>query len=147
MISYPLGLATFIAENSGFVAWLIGLLITFIAAILSVYHGLLLKRQGDTDKTVKTLARRMSTAEMALREHRTEVREAKSLFASVAAKMEKHMDREEHEVWGRLSGLAEQLGRLDERMDALGDRMEHIGRVMPNGELHEMLSLLRQMVK
>ena len=136
----PLALTSFIAANPGFVAWVLGGLLTFIAAIISVYHGVLLNRHSNNAKAIEELGRRLSLVEIAVVEHRAEVKRAQEEFNDLSATLREHMGREEHEVWSPLRGLGERMARIEGQLDS-------IKRSMPNGDVAEMLTLLRRMAK
>ena len=140
MFIFPLALTSFIAANPGFVAWILGGLLTFIAAIISVYHGVLLNRHSTNAKAIEDLARRISLVEIATVEHRADVKRAQEEFNHLAATLKDHMGREEHEVWGGIRGLGERMARME-------GQLESIKRAMPNGDVAEMLVLLRRMVR
>lgn len=140
MIGTTLGLATFISEHPGLTAWILGGLLTFIAGLLSVYHGVLLHRHGTNAKAIKDLEQRMTTSDAALSRHVLEVGHTRSEFRKMGEVLAKHMDREETEVWAGIRELGERMARIE-------GELGHIRREMPNGEMAEMLGLLRRLVK
>ena len=140
MFRFPLALTSFIAANPGFVAWVLGGLLTFIAAIISVYHGVLLNRHSNNAKAIEELGRRLSLVELAVVEHRAEVKRAQEEFNDLSATLREHMGREEHEVWGGIRGLGERMARIEGQLDS-------IRKQMPNGDMAEVLTILRRMAR
>ena len=138
MIYTTLGLSTFIAQNPGLIAWILAGLLTFIASLISVYHGILLKRHGHNSAAIRALEKRMTTAELSIRGHAVEVKQARSEFRALGSRLESHMN-EEREVWDELRDLGKGLARIE-------GELVSIKRAMPNGEMAEAIALLRRLV-
>ena len=164
-----LAISTFIAANPGLAAWLIGGLFSIIGLLVGVYYKLLYVRLGQLEEADKQLTGRVAEVEERVGRYEDHVGAGERALNALAARIEKHMYEEENMVWTGVKSLTEKLSEIQvenveahativkeygERMSANTERlakiegeMLHIKRALPNGELQEMLGLLKQLVK
>lgn len=127
-----LAFITFIRENPGFAAWLIGGLFSIVAGLVVVYYGLIYRRVGTLERRVGVLEGRTSGADIALR--------------ALTERLEEHMNEEETRVWTGIDRISDKLTIIQ------GDHGERLARIeaqmaalSPVGCMGEVLAILRGM--
>jgi len=127
-VIFALGITAFIASNPGLIAWLLGVLFTALAGMSGTYYKIIYKRLGvlgvrvsEVERTLLAMPGREAVAQLG-----NGIDDLKEQMRA--------MQLENIEAHGKIvSDHGQRLARIESRM--------------PNGELTEMLRLLRSMVK
>lgn len=162
-----LGLVNFIASNPGFAAWAFGVLLSMLAALLLGGYKLIYQQMGELKLVDAAVERRVGIVEMRLASIEPNVGAGQQALNVLTARIEKHMTDEEDQVWAGIRSLTNKLaeiqvenveahaeikGQMDERLShsierlaKIETRMETIQSKMPNGQIQEMLTLLKKL--
>jgi chromosome segregation ATPase len=163
-----LSIITFIAANPGLAAWLIGGLFSVIGLLVGVYYKLLYVRLGQLEETDKKLTDRVGEVEEKVARYEEHVGAGERALTALSARIERHMVEEENMVWTGVKSLGDKLNEIQvenveahatiqkeygdrlaqngERLAKIEGQVQGIKRALPNGELQEMLDLLRKLV-
>jgi uncharacterized coiled-coil protein SlyX len=157
---FSLGFVTFIAANPGFVAWLLGGLVSTLALLIIGAYKLIYEQIGDLKRVDSDLERRVGSVESRITALEPNVGAGERALNLLTARIEKHMTEEEAQVWTGIRALGDKLNEIQvenveahakivteygERLAKIETRMENISSKMPNGQINEMLSLLKKL--
>ena len=146
-MSLPLLFITFIKDNPGFIAWLVGGLFTVIFATIGAYWGLIASRLNKLEATDANLAARVGEVEVTLGRYEEHVGTGDLLLRQIGERIDHHMTAEEDKVWSGIDNLANQLSEMQkENLQAhayLTERLTRVETKMPNGQLDKMLQMLQ----
>lgn len=142
IVSRVLAFVNFIASNPGFAAWLIGGLISIIAALIGIYYGLIFQR-------VSKLEIRVNNIENTLEEYERHTQRVDSGLASLTIRIDKHMADEESKVWVGVDTITAKVSAIQnthgERLARIESTLESLHKNLPSEEIVEVLELLRKM--
>ena len=157
---WPLAFVTFIAANAGFVAWFIGGLLSIMAVLLVSAYKLVYSQMGELKVVDSALEARVGVVEKKLAAIEPNVGAGERALQALNARIEKHMTEEEQQVWAGIRALGNKLNEIQvenveahaqivteygERLAKIETRMESIQSKMPNGQITEMLALLKKL--
>ena len=131
-----LAFTTFIANNPGFVAVLIGALFSIISALLVVFWQVLSKQIGGLQATDDKVIKRLEDAERLLEKVQSSMENRVADLGSISEDI-----RELHTLVHR-QGVENMAAHA-----AITERLVRVETKMPNGELQEALQLLRELVR
>ena len=153
-------LTTFIASNPGFVAWLIGGLVSTLALLILGAYKLIYQEMAELKEVDASISTRVAHVETRLAAIEPNVGAGQQALNALTARIEKHMTEEEDQVWTGIRALSDKLseialenvaahGRIEsehgQRLATIETRMETIQKGMPNGQISEMLALLKKL--
>jgi hypothetical protein len=157
---FSLGFVTFIAANPGFIAWLIGGLVSTLALLIVGAYKLIYQQIGDLKSVDASISTRVAHVETRLAAIEPNVGAGERALSLLTARIEKHMTEEEAQVWTGIRSLSDKLNEIQvenveahaqivtehgERLAKIETRMESIQSKMPNGQINEMLALLKKL--
>ena len=157
---FSFGFVTFISQNPGFIAWLIGGLVATLAALIVGAYKLIYQQMGDLKDVDSALEHRVANVETRITALEPNVGAGQQALSALNARIEKHMTEEEDQVWTGIRSLTEKLNEIQvenveahaqivtehgERLAKIEIRMENIQSKMPNGQITEMLALLKKL--
>jgi hypothetical protein len=138
---------TFIANNPGITAAFIGLLITGLITLVASYWAMIASRLKSLEATDSKLEERVHEVETTLGKYEEHVGAGDKMFAQLMARVERHMTEEEDQVWGGMRELGNKLSMIHEdnlkAHTAIVERLAKVETKLPNGELQEVLEIVR----
>jgi hypothetical protein len=162
MLITTLSFVTFVQNNPGMAAWIIGGLLSVILTLSGIYYKIIYQQLGELAETDKRLETRVSMVEIRLEKYEGHVGAGEQALSLLTRRIEKHMEEEEAQVWTGMKSLGDKLNEMQvenveahakicneygARLTRIETKTEYIKNAMPNGELAEMLKLLRVLVK
>lgn len=159
-VLWPLAFVSFIAANPGFVAWLIGGLVSTLAILILGAYKLIYQRIGDLEKVDASISTRVAHVEVRLAAIEPNVGAGQEALNALRARIERHMTEEEDQVWSGIRSLSDKLseialenvaahGRIEsehgQRLATIETQMEAVKRGLPNGDIKEMLAILKRL--
>lgn len=157
---WPLAFVTFIAANPGFVAWFIGGLLSIMAVLLVGAYKLVYSQVGELKVVDLALEARVGVVEKKLAAIEPNVGAGEKALQVLSVRIDKHMTEEEQMVWTGIRALGDKLNEIQvenveahaqivtehgQRLAKIETRMETIQSKMPNGQIAEMLEMLRKL--
>jgi hypothetical protein len=151
MILTNLLLVNFVRDYPGAAAWMLAGLLGLIVTLVGGYYWIVsseLKKLSDRDED---MGKRLVDVEKTLEKYEEHVGAGDKMFAALMARVERHMTEEEDQVWGGMRELGVRLGQIHEdNLKAHATIVERLAKVetkIPNGEMAELLGLVRSMAK
>ncbi len=153
-----LGVTAFIASNPGFVAWVLGGLVSTIAALLVGYYGFINAKLNKLDSDNKGLSEEIKRMDNELVQYKEHVGAGDKDLKSMNERMKEHMDREEREVWSGMRELKDMLmemqlenttahATITTNLAVMETRVITLEKRMPNGQIDKLVTLLGELVE
>lgn len=157
MISTVLGLTTFIANNPGMVAWMLGGLISSIVGLIIGYYYVVNKKLDNLEASHKVLDADIRRIDKDLESYKEHVGAGDKELKAMNDRVKEHMDREEREVWVGMKDLKDMLvamqlenttahAAITTNQAVMETRVVALEKKMPNGQLDRLVELLEKQV-
>lgn len=158
---FILSFVNFIRENPGFAVWLISGLLISITGLVGVYYHLIYDRLGALEKVDAALTMRVTQVEMELQKYEEHIGAGDKALGFLTEKIEKHMEQEEAQVWRVVREVNEKLSQIQvenaqahaeivtshgQRLATIEAQLGAVKRGLPNGDIQEILLLLKKLV-
>ncbi len=155
-------LADIIVDHPEAVKWLLGAMFTLIVFMISSGWALISRKIGKLESADAALAYRVGNVESAIGKYEEHVGAGDKELKSLSDRVSTHMEKEETHVWGGIASLKEQLNEMQleniqahseivnsfsPRLATIETKVATIEKKMPNGELNEVIGLLRSLVR
>ena len=148
MVIATLAFVTFISNNPGFAAWLIGGLFAIIGALVASYWIMISSRLTALETVDHEIEERVSNVEVAIGKYEEHIGAGDRMFKQLMDRVERHMTEEEDQVWTGMSKLSDKLGEIHEdNLKAHASIVERLVKVesrLPNGELGKIQALVKE---
>jgi hypothetical protein len=151
MILTNLLLVNFVKDYPGAAAWMLAGLLGLIVTLVGGYYWIVsseLKKLSDRDEE---MGKRLVDVEKELKKYEEHVGAGDIMFKQLMDRVERHMTEEEDQVWGGMRELGVRLSQIHEdnlKAHALiVERLAKVETKIPNGEMIEILGLVRGLAK